>query len=595
MKSMGVVWVTEGETTVVAEQPERYCKITLQGSDLRVQGALPRHVRKDWLGKLVGSGYVGMSPLAIPDFVRECEAERIVVRFDEAAQKVRDEVLVMMRRVDAVLAEKKLVNVSLAAGSLRSYQQEAIAFGEATGGRFLVHYDVGTGKTAIGIAWRRHSKARRTLVICPSIAKGNWKDEVQRFDGSVPVIIDGFRQGIPALPNTPWVILGMDVIMDTDAGHKGWLPAIRDWQPDLVIVDESHYIRGAKALRSEGVRAACKASKHAILMTGTAMSEGPIDLWSQLDALQPRWWGGSWFDYALAFCNARKKFRRTGTRTWEYWDMSGASNADVLKKRLQYVMIRKTVADVKLQLPPQARIPLIVPLSPTSRHQYDETLVEYREFLSELSAGTPEERDAVLEMNKGKRLSFLMKLRRLSSAGRVPATVDEIAGLVEQGKRPVVFAYFTDSLQAIHIGLTQRGIKAGYIDGDTSSAKRNEIRKAFVAGKFQVLVGQIETMGVAINLQEASDVTLTHDLTYRPIDLIQSEGRIWRSGQEKPVIHYYSIGEDTKDDRILDVLLNKMANIEAVHAGTVTSVEGEVLHAMEHEFFYNPRMEQKVL
>lgn len=588
LKSLGVPMQVEGVPVAeaVPESAQKSCYVTFtQAGDVRIQGPLPRYVPKYWLGQERHNGYVGMSPLALADFIKACQEENITVRFDESTAALRDETLAMMIRIDMTLQQKRKVDVPLRQDALLDYQQEAIAFAEAAGGRFLVHYDVGTGKTLIGIGWHRHSRSRRTLVICPSIAKGNWKDEIAKFDGGTVAIVDGFRRGMQPLPATSWVILSMDVVMDY--GHnKGWLQAIKEWGPDFIIMDESHNIRGADTQRAEGVRAACKLSKHAMLATGTAMSEGSIDLWPQLDALQPGWWG-TYFSFGIAFANGKKRWRRTARKSWEYWDMSGSSNTDVLSRRLRYAMIRKTLEDTGLKLPPQTRMPLLVNLTPTARHQYDEAVAEYRKLI-EAAQGAEDDgqRFSIMESTKAKRMVLVGKMRQISSMGRVAATMEWILKLAAQGKRPIVFGFFTAPLKALYIGLTQAGLRVGYIDGSTSRPRRDAVKQGFLARDLDVLVGQIEAMGVAINLQDGSNVTVNHDITYRPLDIIQCEGRIWRKGQKDPVTHYYCMGIDTKDDRAFDIVLKKMANVKAVHAGV--DVTGEVAKAIESDFFSSP-------
>jgi len=58
----------------------------------------------------------------------------------------------------------------------------------------------------------------------------------------------------------------------------------------LVIVDESHYIKNSKASRTKAVVSLIKQSKRSFLLSGTPALSRPLELFSQLNALDENNW-----------------------------------------------------------------------------------------------------------------------------------------------------------------------------------------------------------------------------------------------------------------------------------------------------------------
>lgn len=601
LEALGVPFRAEGEPAVVPPPPQtaKAAAMSMMGGRIRIQGDLPKPVQKHWLGQMRDSGHVGMSPWAIEDFLKDCQEQRITVEMDDAIQDLRERLQRRRQAVDAALKQEDLPDVDLPAPyKLRVYQRQALAFGEACGGRFFIGDDVGGGKTAEAIGWKRYSSARRIVVICPSVARGGWREEIQnKFDGkdATVQILEGYADRSVRLPEKGWVITGTKTLSNLSVkgrNYPGWLPRLKEWKPDLVIIDESHKAKGHDSDISASMREIARSVRDFIPMTGTDQDKSPMDLWSTLDAIEPGWWG-TWFEFGLAFCKGQQKKRWYGKGKYHlYWDMDGVSNAKVLNERLRYVRLRRTTDELGLELPPQTRIKVPVDLTPEARAEYNEVLEEYKAFCLDEAAKEQGDNDDEVEQteqkvltSRGRRMKFILKMDQIGSLGRVDGTLDLVEDIIEQNKRPLVFAFYTEVLHAIRDGLKARKFRVGFIDGSTPSAKRDEVRHDYLAGKYDVVVGQTEAMGVAMNVQEMCSVTVTHELTYKLLDLKQTEGRAYRSEQRKPVFHYYPMGNGTRDHLKLDILLRKMAAKRAVDEGGSDGIEEEFRKEIEKEFF----------
>src|SRR3990167_6205502 len=139
---------------------------------------------------------------------------------------------------------------------------------------------------------------------------------------------------------------------------------------DIICLDEVH-------------RAASKTSKiHIVLkqfhphyrigLTGTPLMNKITDFWGIFDVLVPGYFG-RWWSFLDRYTNRN------------YWGaVVSSKNVPELKSRLAPVMIRKTVEEVKLELPPVTYQTLPVVLSEKERSLYDRMK---KELLFELEQG----------------------------------------------------------------------------------------------------------------------------------------------------------------------------------------------------------------
>jgi len=113
-----------------------------------------------------------------------------------------------------------------------------------------------------------------------------------------------------------------------------------------------------------------------------------------------------------------------------------------------------------------------------------------------------------------------------------------------------------------HKSMKNRQIWAAH--GGTSSGQRQQIVDKYMAQRQGCcLVGTGDAFGESLNMQD-TDAALFIMLPYTAGQIRQWEGRFCRLGQKRPVVIYYVIAENTVDEHIADILINKMDAIEAV-------------------------------
>jgi SNF2 family DNA or RNA helicase len=149
---------------------------------------------------------------------------------------------------------------------LTPHQRVAVKFIEVSGGNGIIAYDMGTGKSAIGIALSERGSYKKVLVICPSNLKTNWKREIKKFTTKEAVVFQGAEPD--ELSINIWIdgkyqyhIINYDIIgrghkkgeKDENQGLMKWVLLFSTIKPDYIIIDEGHYVKNMESGRSKGV------------------------------------------------------------------------------------------------------------------------------------------------------------------------------------------------------------------------------------------------------------------------------------------------------------------------------------------------------
>ncbi|KFG33214.1 SWI2/SNF2-containing protein, partial [Toxoplasma gondii FOU] len=163
---------------------------------------------------------------------------------------------------------------------LKPFQLEGYRFGIQRNGRVLVGDEMGLGKTlqALAIAAFYH-KEWPFLVICPSSIRFQWRDQALRWLSELLVLdeICLVKSGRAEIPGrTKMVIISYDMITKQ---KKFMVPY------QVVICDESHYLKNFQAKRTQAICPLLKNAKRAILLSGTPALNRPVELFQQFDAL----------------------------------------------------------------------------------------------------------------------------------------------------------------------------------------------------------------------------------------------------------------------------------------------------------------------
>lgn len=429
---------------------------------------------------------------------------------------------------------------------LYPFQYVGVQFAQLAGGRCLIGDDMGIGKTIQAIAHIGLNQDKLpALIVVPASVKYNWLKECNAWLPSMNTVVLEGRKG--DIPDADIVVCNYDIMSYREE-------SLIDYGFNIVVCDESHYLKNGKAKRTQATLSVAQESESVICLSGTAITNRPNEFFTTLNLLRPNEFP-SFFNYGLSYC--------AGQETRFGWDFSGASNTDELHSRTRDFCIRRLKSEVLTELPDKVRTIHDIQPSKADVKRYKDLhrswMDEYEMYVN--GTGLP----------KGFVLNMLTALRHECGLIKVPSTVQYIKDYNEiTGKPLVVFAHHQDVLKGIWMGLSNDKDKkwrlAG-ISGDMPANKRQLAVEAFQDGRLDVILCSTMAAKEGITLT-AADTVVFVEREWVPGWEEQAEDRVNRIGQDSNSVHavYLSVA-DTIDERFNMVVEAKRQVIKAVLDG----------------------------
>lgn len=438
---------------------------------------------------------------------------------------------------------------------LKPHQRVAVKFAELGGNqiRALIAYDMGTGKSAIGIALaERHPEWKRILIICPASLKTNWKREIKKFTGQDAYIFSGVEPDdldINAIADNVhrYFIINYDIIgravgIKADKVMK-WVALFNVFQPELIIPDEAHYIKNLDSNRSKGVLSL--KVKNIIPMSGTLIVNRPSELWPNLNLISPESFSSP-TSFAYQFTN------NDGT----------ARNVKQLHDMLSTYMIRRTRKDVYGDKIHIERIPFSKELSPKARENYTKILEGIY-----ISLRRPDYQRNVTSI-----FAELIRCKQTCSADNVEASASlALDAFNETEKKVIIFSQFKESQYGIQNIL---GTQSVVVNGEVKDEQRYKLVDRFQDPKDPIKFW-VTNILEGLTLTEGHTV-IFNDIWWTPKDHNQAEGRCFgRDNDPHGGNSYWIENENTIDQFLNGLLLQKMAVFGEIIDGIKQSQEDQ--------------------
>jgi SWI/SNF-related matrix-associated actin-dependent regulator 1 of chromatin subfamily A len=418
------------------------------------------------------------------------------------------------------------------------HQKEAI---EKLAGskRFILADDMGLGKTTSTIIAALESNAKRILIICPASLKINWEREIRNYTDRSVYIAEGKNFST----EHDFVIVNYDILKNFYDIKEKEQSLIYQFDPELIIIDEAHYIQNAQAQRTKLVNNFSKKVDKLWLLTGTPMTSRPMNYYNLLSLIESPV-AQNWMAYAIRYCQGYQF--KAGNR--KVWNVTGASNLEELRDRTSKQVLRRLKEDV-LDLPDKIITPVYLRLK---SKMYEGLMGEYYDWYDNK---TDESNSLTVQFSK------LMKVRQVIANEKVDSTIELAQNIIDQDKKVIIFTNFTDTLTKIK---DHFGKQAVFLDGSCTKPQRQYAVDQFQENeKIKVFVGNLKAAGVGITLT-AAEAVIMNDLSFVPSDHSQAEDRSYRYGQKSNVSVYYPIFENTIEGIIYDMLKNKKNIFETV-------------------------------
>ena len=323
----------------------------------------------------------------------------------------------------------------------------------------------------------------------------------------------------------------------------------------IMAIDESTTIKNPSAKRTKSILALSDLAKYKRILTGSPVTKSPLDLYTQCQFLDS-WLLGHSSYYTFRTRYAVMKNMNFGGKSVQV--VVGYRNLEELSEKLK-PFSHRVLKDDCLDLPKTTFMKRIIQLSPDQLKVYAQ--------MKQL---------ALAEMN-GKMittataLTQLMRLQQIT-CGHFKAddgTIQEIPHnrmnelidiLYEIEGKVVIWAHWQRDVTLIIKALVKEfgeGCCVDYFGLTPQSERQENIRKFQENENVRFFVGTTATGGYGITLTAASNMIYYsngYDLEKRK----QSEARIDRIGQTKPMTYIDILAEKTVDERIVKALRKKI-------------------------------------
>lgn len=438
---------------------------------------------------------------------------------------------------------------------LYPFQEEAVRWLSERKAALLA-LDMGLGKTGIAIRAADSVQAMKVLVLCPAAAVVNWHREFDRFS---------------ALKRPQLRVLSYGLVpkLGTESAQEEW---------DLVILDESHYLKSTDALRTVvvwGKNGLLRRVKRVWCLSGTPAPNNASELWPMLFSFGRT--KLSYSDFVTRYCKVVKYGGRHANRV----SIQGTKTAMVpeLRQILEPIMLRKKQDEV-IDLPPIHFSEIVVPPGPVDLG-IDSSFIQYvfphdqrEDFLNQLQR----ERDLLYEIvERAKPLekaaalasvaNSVQTLRRYTGLQKVEAVAELVASELRSGayEKIVIFAIHQGVIELLRQKL--RKFHPVTLYGATPPHKRQmNVDKFQLYKKYKVFIGNIHAAGTAITLTAANQVMFV-ELDFVPGNNNQAAMRCRRIGQKRPVFVRFTSVANSIDERITAILRRKSVEIAALIDG----------------------------
>ena len=439
---------------------------------------------------------------------------------------------------------------------LRPYQRAGyrwLAHLEASGLGGVLADDMGLGKTLQVLALVAHARERGPgppfLVVAPTSVVTNWQREAATFTPDLRVVVVGDSEAKRtrgrggAGRSLAALVAGADVVVTSYAllriDEEVW--AAQPWAG--LVLDEAQFVKNHRSKTYLSARRV--AVPFTVAVTGTPLENDLMDLWALLSLTAP----GLFPDPDRFTSYYRRPIERARDQ----------DKLAQLRRRIRPLVLRRTKESVAPELPPKQEQVVDVVLQPRHLRIYQTHLQRERQKV----LGLLED----VEANRFTILGSLTRLRQLSldaalvdpehagvPSAKTELLVADLEQLVAEGHRALVFSQFTSFLARVRERLDAAGLPYAYLDGRTRD--RDAAVQSFRDGAAPVFLISLKAGGFGLNLTEA-DYCFLLDPWWNPAAEAQAVDRTHRIGQDKTVMVYRMVAQDTIEQKVMELKARK--------------------------------------
>ena len=434
---------------------------------------------------------------------------------------------------------------------------------------FAYFMEMGTGKSKVlidNIAMLYNSgRINGALIVAPKGVYKTWFDQEipNHMPDYIPKTMGLWRTDPNAKELKPLFKTGAELhilIMNVEAfsTKKGLQFANKflNSHDALMGIDESTTIKNPAAKRTKNILSLRSLTKYRRILTGSPVTKSPLDLYSQCQFLDP------WLLDQSSYYSFRTRYaicRKIQVHGRQVEIVVGYRNLGELSDKIKPFSYR-VLKDDCLDLPKKTYLKRTIDLSDDQKKVYKQmkqealavlngktvtsaTVITQLMRLHQITCGHFTSDDGTVQEIKNNRIAQLMDI------------LEEVEG------KAVIWAHYRYDIEKIVQAISKKYGNNAVVTyyGDTSTDDRQRAIKKIQDPESPVrfIVGTPQTGGYGITLTGASTMIYYsngYDLEKRQ----QSEARIDRIGQEKPMTYIDIMAEDTIDTKIVKSLRQKV-------------------------------------
>lgn len=421
------------------------------------------------------------------------------------------------------------------------------------GGLFM---EMGTGKTraAIELAWLRRERIDRVVWFCPVSLKETIRREIEKHTRHAAVYVFDGRTSMSELPDALWYVVGIESMSSSNRVVLAVNQLITE--RSFVIVDESSYIKGHNSRRTQRITLLAERARYRLILTGTPISQGVVDLFAQMKFLSPKILGyRSFHSFAANHLEYSDKYPGQIVR---------ALRTDRLAERIQpytYQVTKAECLDLPRKLHETRYCRMTAEQSAAYQQAKEELLLsldedevdEYAIFrlfgaLQQIVCGYWNRRDP-----------HTRRMARMTLAhNRIQTLLDALRD-VPDGEKVMIWSKYHYSIDQIIAALREvygEEATAEFHGRLAERARHEQLERWRANTTCRFLVATQAAGGHGLTLNEAAYVVFYSD-EFKYSTRIQAEDRCHRIGQTRLVTYINVVCTGTIDDRIQAALARK--------------------------------------
>ena len=438
----------------------------------------------------------------------------------------------------------------------------------------LLADEVGLGKTiTAGMVIKEsitRGFAKKILILVPPSLVDQWKAELRdKFNLEFKII-----ENENSWENAELAIASIDRVKtwNQKTGQFTHYKA-HQIQWDLLIVDEGHKLKARRTVRWIFVDKLQK--KRFLILTATPFQNDLIELYNLLHLLKRGHLG--------TIKEFKKRFMNRGNKRYPL-------NPKELRKKLEEIMIRRKRSQTGINY--KKRIPKIIPVELTKKEKeiYDSTceMLKTQYFsangdsingkliifaiLPKVTSSSKSAKESLLrivddEKYHEKTREIARKILEEYESVGVDSKMKKLVELVEKIKKEdskdqiLIYTRHPSTLNYIIENLKHLNLKIVEFVGGLDREERTRRVKEFKDGA-DILIST-DTGAEGLNFQFCRNL-INYDLPWNPMAVEQRIGRLDRIGQKRDINIYSLATQDTLEEHVVDLIINKMCCIGLV-------------------------------